>query len=223
MTALPLKHGVMMVHAVGSAPGFFTGGCRWFVASTVDTPILPLDMANTLAAFQNATSGPLKGLTPMQSASFTWSTITVSDLGGDAGQLIGACSITGAVSGTALPPQCAVALSWGITGRWRGGKPRTYIPGIPHTAQTADPGAALAPTYVTSANAAAAAFQLAVNSIAVTGGLAELGVVSYYNKTANPTPPHLRSTPMWFPYTGHRVHARLDSQRRRSGKESAFA
>jgi hypothetical protein len=73
-----------------------------------------------------------------------------------------------------------------------------------------------------AAKGSANGFLTQVNATTVTGGTISLGTISYFNRTINPTPPYLRTVPVFFPYLGVKIHERLDSQRRRSGKESSF-
>jgi hypothetical protein len=55
------------------------------------------------------------------------------------------------------------------------------------------------------------------NAALVMGTGVTLGTVSHYTGHA------VRPTPVWRTFIDVRVHERLDSQRRRSGKESTFA
>lgn len=134
-------------------------------------------------------------------------------------------SSTAAVSGTAsppaFPPQSCVAVSWLGLPSYRGGKPRTYLPGVPESAGT--PGTSqLIASYCSTLRTAAQAAILDMTPFTVHSATPALGTVSYINKGVNPVPPHHRPSPIFYSYTGARVHERLDSQRRRSGKENTF-
>jgi len=144
--------------------------------------------------------------------------VTVSDIGGTTANT--AVSTHAAVqctaSGVCLPPQCAAVISWKQNRRYRGGKARQYLPGIPDTALTTDSDSALTATYTNNLEAAADNYLNAVNAISTSGGTVNLATVSYRNNNAP------RTTPLLFIFVGESVHRRLDSQRRRSGKEVLF-
>jgi hypothetical protein len=130
-------------------------------------------------------------------------------------------AVPGAATGVTLPPQSSVAISWLGAPAVRGGRPRTYLPGIPQSA--ASTGASFVNTaYANTLKAAAVAAIADMTPFVIGADNAALCTVSYFNKTLNPTPPHLRPTPVVYLYVGAKVHTRLDSQRRRSGKESNY-
>lgn len=124
------------------------------------------------------------------------------------------------VPGTATglyPPQCAVAITWKGAIPWRGGRPRTYLPGVPTSATSgSSQSSALATSYTSALATSAIAFITTVNSFTIAGGSCTFGLISYYSRGA------FRSTPLFVPLTTAVVHDRLDSQRRRSGKERTF-
>jgi hypothetical protein len=138
-------------------------------------------------------------------------------LGGDGNEFVttGAPAPGGAVSG--MPPQCAVCLSWKSTATWRGGRPRTYLPAVPQTAVVPGGGSALETAYATTLANNALEFMQTVNAITSTGANPIMGFPSYYTNYT------WRPVPLFFPFTNVVVHQRLDSQRRRSGKERYFA
>lgn len=105
-------------------------------------------------------------------------------------------------------------VSWLSTVYWRGGKPRTYLPGV----LTAD---VLTNRFVTVAEQAlivtkANAFVAAVNAL-VQGTIAttKLGFVSFMSGNADRVPP------VFFPISAGTSHPRLGTQRRRLGKWTA--
>jgi len=121
-------------------------------------------------------------------------------------------TLAGSETGVGMPASTAVALSWSISAYYRGGKPRTYVCGVTEdivqTVRTikAASGASIA--------AGAATFIDDVNAITTTSITAvELGTYSFASGNA------WRGTPLFRAYTGVIVHDRLDSQRRRLGKE----
>lgn len=150
----------------------------------------------------------------------TWSlnNVEAHDLSG-ASESVGVsdhAAIAGTASGTLLPPQCAVVISWHIAASYRGGKPRTYLPGIPSTALNLSYDSVLNPTYATGVQTQANNFASSFNASSPGGHDCILGTVSYHSGHA------VRPTPIFRPFGEAVVHERLDSQRRRNGKESAF-
>lgn len=124
--------------------------------------------------------------------------------------------------GTAMTAQVALVASWVIQNRYRGGHARTYWPGgilsdtnNLHLWNT---------TFVTTANAGFTAFISAVNGIAVSTGHFAFVMLSYFSGSHKipgqpPPPPVLRPVPTPFAIVGSVVHQRIDTQRRRLGKE----
>lgn len=149
---------------------------------------------------------------PLQSGSVTLTDVIADDLSNDlGGRGLATGSNTGTASGTTLPANCATCWSWKITNRYRGGHPRTYIAGLTTTGITN--ANTLTTTHQTAHATAAAAVRTAVNAIATTGGTWILGCVSYYKDNA------LRPDPIFRAYTGVSVDSRIDSQRRRLGRD----
>lgn len=144
--------------------------------------------------------------------------VTVTSLGGDGLSASLVTSRPGTDSGEAIPPQCAVAITWKAAVFWRGGKPRTYCPFVTEnmTASSVGGGSQLASAH-TSALATRADTFITQMSLATIGGANPIvGFPSYFSKGA------FRIPPIFFPFATAVVHDRMDSQRRRSGKESFF-
>jgi len=122
-------------------------------------------------------------------------------------------AIPGGGGGTPLSNQASLVVSWPISAYYRGGHPRTYFDGM-ETDYLSNP-----TTWLTIAQTdfetGAAAYQTAVNGYsggAITG--ATLGTLSFATHNA------WRPTPLFRPYgTSPLVHERVDTQRRRLGKE----
>jgi hypothetical protein len=119
---------------------------------------------------------------------------------------------TGAESGGGLTANAAAVISWGILSSYRGGKPRTYIPGIGANALAS--ARALSATFVASASAAAASFIDDVNALA-TGGITSvsLGTLHFFAAGVALAPP------TFDPFVSARCQPRVCSQRRRLGAE----
>jgi hypothetical protein len=124
-------------------------------------------------------------------------------------------AIPGTFAQPPMPPNASVVISWTTNAYWRGGKFRTYIPGIPNTVGDSLGSGQIIPTYQTSLVAAARAFRTAVNALTFGSGLVSLGGPSYYHNY------QMRPVPVFFGFNDANVHLRLDSQRRRLGRELA--
>lgn len=168
-------------------------------------------------ANQIMTSWATSNLNSKVGPEWTLQSATVKDLGGTTAQSTStAASIPGTNSGTSMAPGVSIALSWQIAETYRGGKPRTYLPGVPSNATTAPGGSTIGGTFATQLDAAATLFLNDFNSHSVLSTSLQLGTVSYHTSHA------VRPTPVFRAWFGVRIHERLDSQRRRNGKESAF-
>lgn len=176
---------------------------------------------SSLASIANAvvgTTAPTGWRRFLTSLGSNWqfSTVTVSDNGGSTAVTTSAPALTGTATSASYPPQCAVCLSWSVNARYRGGKPRTYFPGIPQNSTGTSGGSGLTATYATNLKNAANSFLNDINGTNVDGLLLQLGTISYYQHKVP------RPSPVFVPYIGVHVHERLDSQRRRSGREATY-
>lgn len=149
----------------------------------------------------------------------TWFNISnvAQSLGGDGLLAVNTTSTGGSTASTVLPANCTVASTWSSTATWRGGRPRTYWPGVPASNLTSGYDAALIPAAITGWTSGASTFMTAMNALTDGGVSFVLGFPSYYSKYA------FRPVPLFFPFLGVRTHGRIDSQRRRLGKERYFA
>lgn len=105
----------------------------------------------------------------------------------------------------------AIVVSWVTSVYWRGGKPRTYFPGVIQSQVTQ--GRTIGTADAAAWKADAQGFRTAINALthgAITG--TALGFVSFRSGNAD------RPTPLFFPFNDATAHHRLGSQRRRMGK-----
>ena len=128
-------------------------------------------------------------------------------------ELISLSAMTGAgTAGTnAANTSSAAVISWAANVYWRGGKPRTYLPGVPTGGITL--AHLLTATYITNYTTDATNFRADVNALtsgAITG--TALGFVSF--RTANEE----RIPPVFYATNSAKVHPRLGTQRRRLGQ-----
>lgn len=114
--------------------------------------------------------------------------------------------------GEDLPANVAMLLSWKIPASWRGGKPRTYLPGC--TVPNTENNQLLQDSFVGTMETVGLDFLTAVNGITLTGVTAtRLGTVSFQSANAWRTPP------VMFEYVAVGAQKRICTQRRRLGRE----
>lgn len=117
----------------------------------------------------------------------------------------------GTSAGTPINEKSACrVLSWNSNVYWRGGKPRTYVPGVA-TADTTD-GMTLVPASKNQYAINAQNLHVAINALNF-GNFTQSqhGFVSFH------TGGTLRTPGVFFPITGGTAHGRIGSQRRRLG------
>lgn len=210
MPPLPSTPQALRLRFVGSRAG--KNWANVLHCSYISSLPVPADL-NTLAA-------SLAGLwnTRFAPQVDTGTTLTLTDLQdlSSATGAYGSSNIGHAGTGSAgsgnIANSVSAAVSWKISYHYRGGHPRTYLCGVPALAIN-DP-RTLTSTYATALAAAMNGFitDVAALTSPSTGSLT-LGMVSYYQHKA------LRPAGVYFPFSSAVVHPRLDSQRRRLGKE----
>ncbi len=118
-------------------------------------------------------------------------------------------------SGTNLSSATATGVSWTAGVYWRGGKPRTYLVGMRSAFLASGSVRLWNSTHTSNIKTDATNFLADVN--ALTHGTitaTALGFVSFRSGNADRVPP------LFFPYTGATCHPRVDTQRRRLGRET---
>lgn len=121
-------------------------------------------------------------------------------------------NIPGTRAGTNFPSSVATVVSWNINRRYRGGHPRTYFPfGVVADALTVR---TWTTAFTTAVQTGANAFRTALNALSVSGTTYKMVCVSYILDH------EIRTTPIPFTITGNVTHGRIDTQRRRLGKET---
>jgi len=126
-------------------------------------------------------------------------------------------SSTGANGATTgpLPPNCALTASWSIASRYRGGHPRSYFPGPPASALDNPGGRVWSSTFISTAHSAFSAFLNSVNTATISGHANGIQLGTIRSKSKGQVIPAT-----FYPYLSVSVHSRVDSQRRRLGKET---
>lgn len=166
------------------------------------------DLAAVLTSLQSAWAGRFGNHTASDTSLTQVQGIWVTPGGGE---IVGfnTTAAVGAVAGASVNNVATAALvNWRIDKYYRGGKPRTYVAGVPDGYCT--DGVHLTSTALTNYNADANGFITAVNSI-TSGGITavKLGTVSFIDADA------WRSPPEFWQYLGANVRATLGTQRRR--------
>lgn len=178
-----------------------------FHIRTSATPVDPADM-NKLA--QNVFTQWTQNFIPLMTNEVTALTAVSTDLTSAYG-VTGSYGVTstGSAAGTMLSAADSIVGSWVISKHYRGGKPRTYMCGLPTTArQNALNWTA---TVVTSWTNGFTAFRNNINSMATPTALlpVTLGTVHYFKGHA------LLPTPEFEGFGGVVVRSAIRSQRRR--------
>jgi hypothetical protein len=208
MPALPLAPNVLKVRFVGTTQARpfvhvmhaqYSGGTPAAAdCAGIATAFRNAYNTNFAAAINNSTSITLVEVTDLASS--------VGNVGSNNTVITGT---GGAATGVSVAS--AAVVSWKNALHYRGGHSRTYFP-LRVSADVVS-GNQLLAAYVTTLSNGAAAFVTALTN-QTTGTLTwSLAMLSYYHGHA------LRNPPISFVITGAQVHNRLDTQRRRLGKE----
>jgi hypothetical protein len=165
-------------------------------------------------------------IAPLCQAGVTLTALTYTDLSSTVGVQYTATlptPIPGTRTGTAMPTSVAMALSWRVPNRYRGGHGRIYVPaGV--TADVAS-GRTWSGAFNTLASNNAATFRTTLEGMSVGTVQMNLIVLSYFfGSHKTPEDPHPapvpRGTPLAMRVLSARVRTRVDTQRRRLGKET---
>jgi hypothetical protein len=146
-------------------------------------------------------------------------TIEATDLSSRTGVVastagFGAGTMTG---GANLPDNVAACVSLPVLYRYRGGHPRLYLPGQQSLNVTGT--ATWTGGWVTTVQNAMIAWRNAINNMTGANAPFVLSMVSYFTHDANRNPIYHPGGPQPYPIAGVRLHTRIDTQRRRLGRE----
>lgn len=126
---------------------------------------------------------------------------------------VAAGSTIGLDSAAALPANVSCCITWKTARHYRGGHPRTYIWGLttvgPQNANTWNSG------FLTTMGTAAAGFLADVKALTSVGVFTALDLCCVHYVSGG----HLLTTPLVDKITSSVVDSRIDSQRRRLGKD----
>lgn len=150
---------------------------------------------------------------PLATSAVTLTGIDLADLTNPAAAATSVtANVPGTRAGTAMAAQVCCVVSWVINVRYRGGHPRSYFPfGSNTDIQTVR---TWTTAFVTAVNNGSTAFRTALNALTVSGTTYKMCTVSYVRNNAP------RNPPIVFTIQSNVVHGRIDTQRRRLGKET---
>ena len=151
-------------------------------------------------------------LMPQLGAAYAAKEVVCTDLTSNFG-VVGVKTMTGTGTGssTNVPNSTCACITWKIAKHYRGGHPRTYL-GPPATASIST-GTTLAASFVTALTTGAQGFLADVNALSVAGSPYALVALHRTENSAQLNPPE------FSPITGAVVDDRIDTQRRRLGKD----
>lgn len=175
------------------------------------------DLVDMQAANNAFSSAFITAFGPSVSSDWAINYQHMQALGGSGLDVLNTTVTQGTGAAGTLPPQVCVCCTWKAAITWRGGRPRTYLPGVPSSAAAAVASAGLLSTYTAPLETRANSFITAVNGITESGAHLILGMPSYFTNYL------FRPVPLFFPFNTAVIHDRMDSQRRRSGKEGRFS
>lgn len=153
-------------------------------------------------------------IAPVVHTSASLTNTSVTDLTSNLGLVgVNSTSAAGTQSSTApMPANVALVASFKIGRRYRGGHPRMYLV-AQTTANTTNSNNWL-PAWITSSTTNLTAWMTAVNALTYSSmATIQLVNLSYYIGNA------LRPTPTFDTISGVQIHSRVDTMRRRLGKE----
>lgn len=220
MTVVPLPDiPCVRVRTIFNVAAVGEGGNRFFFsyAGSAPTGANCTTLAGDVATAWNT------DIAPLCSSNIALEEVDVLDIAtatGLSGQWTG--SHSGSRSGTPLPVQCASGVEFGIARRYRGGKPRVYLP--PGNQSDLLDEATWQSSYLTDVNSGVAAFIAAIEALSI-GAMGALNhvVLSYYHGFTNITNssgreravPTYRDAALHDNVTGYAAKKVVSSQKRR--------
>ena len=166
----------------------------------------------------------LTDLAPLITTNYALAEVDVLDITTEAGASgTWSGSNTGTRSGTSLPNQCATNVEFDIARRYRGGKPRMYLP--PGAESDLNDASTYTGTFVTAVNSGVSAFVAALEALSIgsMGSLSHVNVSFYQGYRTRTTgggqttfaPKYRTGTAVVDPITGYAAKVTIGSQRRR--------
>lgn len=195
----------------GTYDGTSWANVMWLFLSG-SSPIAQADL-DTLAAEMSSRYNThfLKDLSSLVTLS---STQIILYTGGDAMEGFAGVGGSGLITGPSQPASIALCVTWHIAPHYKGGHPRTYLTGIPSSSIAN--ASSFVGTYATGMGSNANAFHAAVESIPPMGSRitsVQHGTVSFVRNKL------WRNPPVFYRFITATVDTRIDSQRRRLGRD----
>jgi hypothetical protein len=197
----------------------FDAGSRFFLGYSGSAP----SSGNLVTLAGDIATAWATDLAPLINTGWTLTEVDIIDIATDTGAS-GTATVSheGTAGGGNVPAQAATNVEFDIARRYRGGKPRMFLPPPGETAL--DTAATWSSSFVTEAESAIPAFFTAVEALSV-GSLGALTHVnlSYYSGFTNVTnssgrtraAPKYRTAALVDTVTGYAVKSLMGSQRRR--------
>jgi hypothetical protein len=206
---LPVTNGLRIVFngLLSGTPTATVMHARW--GGTVASPPTQADLDAIATYWRSAWAANF--LLRQSSSDFLLGTVTVQDLSSNTGLMGSAAGSTaGSRAGLSLPANVAMVVSWRTALHFRGGHCRTYIPGMVQADQAG--ATSWATASISSMLGEATAFRTAVNAVTA-GRLTSLCMLSRQSAGV------VRPVPLLQDVTGETIDTRIDSMRRRLGKD----
>lgn len=157
---------------------------------------------------------------PLCGASVTMNSVSLVDLtsrGAAISSVTGLAKV-GSRAGTDVPNNVAAVISWKINRRYRGGHPRTYLPAGMQADITT--GRLWTTAFQTAVTAAAGAFRTALNGTTYSGATMKMVSMGFFTHDPTTHRPVYIIPPVPYTIQSGLAHGRVDTQRRRLGKET---
>lgn len=199
-----------------TGPDSVVGTCIFYAKGTTDISGLTAlgDIASAIQTGCGTTGNTICGL--MNNQWHLTGIRTIDNSGSTENVAVIDLSVAGAKANQCLSPQCAVVLSWQIAAHYRGGHPRTYLPGVDSASIDTAGGKNITNALRLDYEAAGDALMTAISGASGTGSPYSMGTISYFSGGVE------RGTPLFRTYLDAVVGTRLCTQRRRLGKEPAL-
>jgi hypothetical protein len=197
------------------------GGSRFYLSYSGSAPT----PANCVTLAGDIGTAWASNLANLICTDYNLTEVDVLDLGSHVGASGQDNTTHNATGGTPiLPANCALNVEYNIARRYRGGKPRMYLPPAPQS-ELQDPGHWL-PAYLTTVNTHVAAFFAALEALTIGSmGTLQHVSISFYQGVYTTTPPwrgpgfkyppKYRDTPLIDVVEGYACKSVVGSQRRR--------
>jgi hypothetical protein len=208
MPALPNATRTLLVRAIGSK-----NTTAWNNRFHLQYSAVPPTEAELLTVCNGVVTAWMTNFAPVCSPDVSLTAVQVADISSATGASNEVSTgVPGTRVGDSMPNQVACVVSWRINLRYRGGHPRSYLPaGV--MADVVDKRLWVF-AFRSEVLAAAQGFHADLNTIVAGTNSLAMVAVSYFTEHA------LRPTPLVLPIVSEAVHERVDTQRRRLGKET---